>query len=394
MLETEVTFFYPCGPILTGQELASKLILELLADGKYRFQTVKLPVFDRSKSWSIVHLFCFLAQIANVWWRFLTLIFKRRPIAYLNLGQSLKAMVCDGLPFYLCSFLKSDMKCVISLHGQFFLNWQVNELRLRLFTMILKRASLITVLGDPQKNKLVALGIDASEIHIVNNTCEFKAQTIQTSSAKQDCINLLYLSNLIEAKGYKNYLSALLQISRISDFTTRIHAVLCGRLVTTSLDTHKTNTDVDNDKWIRQTIETINKSGFIKITWVEGAYGNDKESLFNNADIFVYPSNIDAQPIVLIEAMAAGCATICSGIGEIPTMVGDSAVILSRVDIEEVAAAIIHLVGNDNRRINLARAARKRFEQYFSQQVYATRWENIFTEITMDNLASDRGISC
>lgn len=389
----EVTFFSPNGPVLTGQELASKLILQVLDGEYYHFKTVKLPGFDRNRRWSIIYIFCFLAQIANVWWRFFTLIFKRRPIAYLNLGQSLKALVCDGLPFYLCSFLKSNMKCVISLHGWFFLNWQVNDLRLRLFTMILKRAGLITVLGVPQKDKLVALGIDASRIHIVNNTCEFKAQTIQTSSAKKDCINLLYLSNLIEAKGYKTYLGALLKISRISDFPIRLHAVLCGRLAKSSLDSNKTNTVVDNDKWIRQTIETINKSSFIKITWVEGAYGNDKESLFNNADIFVYPSNIDAQPIVLIEAMATGCAVICSGVGAIPAMVGKSAMILRQVNINETAEAIIDLVIADDRRTDLARAARKHFEQYFSQQAYATRWESIFAELTKNDRAFDRNKS-
>ena len=384
MLKTEVTFFYPHSSPLTGQELASSLILELIAEENCRFRTVKLPVFDRSKKWSIIHLFCFLKQIAYVWWRFLVLPFNRRAVVYLNLGQTFKALVCDGLPFFLCSFFKRNIKCVISLHGDFFCTWRARDLRLRLFVRILRRACLITVLGPAQRQRLLELGIPTEQVHIVNNTCERSMLAAEVSAKKKHPVTLLYLSNLIEAKGYKDYLLALLHLSRRENCPARVHATLCGKLTATSLDS--SNASSDDEAWIRQTIETINKSRSVDVVWVQGAYGRDKAALFSSTDIFVYPSRVDSQPTVLIEAMATGCAVICSRIGETPTMFGESAVILPRVDVEEIAEAIVYLAGNDEKRTELARASRERFEQYFSREAYAAKWKGIFGELAEDSL--------
>jgi glycosyltransferase involved in cell wall biosynthesis len=228
------------------------------------------------------------------------------------------------------------------------------------------------------------LGISTEQVHIVNNTCERSILAAKVSANEKHPITLLYLSNLIEAKGYKDYLLALLHLSRRENCPAHVHAMLCGKLTATALDS--SNTSFDDEVWIRQTIETINKSRFMNVVWVPGAYGRDKAELFSSTDIFVYPSRVDCQPTVLIEAMATECAVICSGIGEIPTMLGESAVILPKVDVEEVAEAIIYLVGNDERRIELARAARKRFEQYFSREAYAAKWKGIFARLAENKL--------
>jgi len=382
MFKTEVTFFYPHGSTLTGQELASRQIVELLADKNCRFRTVKLPVFDRSRRWSIVYLFCFFKQIAYVWWRFFALPVNRPAVVYLNLGQSFKALVCDGSPFLLCSFVKPSVKCVISLHGHFFCTWRVHDLKLRLFVQILRRANLITVLGPAQRQRLVELGIRAEHVYIVNNTCECAIQPAKASAKKNRSLNLLYLSNLIEAKGYKDYLLALLHISRVAYCPAHIHAVLCGKLITTSLDGRNVNSN--DEAWIRQTIETINESYFIDAVWAQDAYGPDKAALFSSTDIFVYPSRVDAQPIVLIEAMASTCAIIASDVGEIPTMLdGNAGLVLRNCTPELVAESILDLINNRSKLDELKHAALIRYESKFSRAAYKAVWQDIFLELAM-----------
>ena len=389
MFKTEVTFFYPHGSTLTGQELASKQIVELLAEKNYRFDTVKLPVFDRSRPWSIIHLFHFLRQIAYVWWRFFALPVNRFAVVYLNLGQSFKALVCDGLPFLLCSFIKPGIKCVISLHGHFFCTWRVQDLRFFLLIRILRRARLITVLGPIQRQRLVEVGIPSERICIVNNTCERAIQPAKTAVKKNCTINLLYLNNLIEAKGYKDYLLALLHISRMAYCPVHIHAVLCGKLVQTSLDDSDANSN--DEAWIRQTIETINESYFIDAVWTQGAYGSDKAELFSRADIFVYPSRVDAQPIVLIEAMASGCAIITSNVGEIPAMLdGSVGLVLCNCTPEIIAESILDLINDSTRLMNLKNAALARYESKFNRATYEAAWHGIFVELSKPMIMRER----
>lgn len=381
MPKTEITFFYPHGATLTGQELASRQIVELLSGKNYCFKTVKLPVFDRSRHWSIIHLFHFLKQIAYVWWRFLVLPVNRFAVVYLNLGQSLKALVCDGLPFFLCSFFKPSVKCVISLHGHFFCTWQVRDFKLRLLIRILRRANFITVLGPTQRQRLIELGIPAKRVHIVNNTCECYIRPTKVAVKNNRTINLLYLSNLIEAKGYKDYLLALLHISRVTYCPVHIHAVLCGRLVTRGLDCCKINSN--DEAWIQRTIEMINKSYFIDAVWTQGAYGPEKVKLFSTTDIFIYPSRVDAQPIVLVEAMASACAIVTSNVGEIPNMLeGNIGLILKTCTPEMIAESILDLVNDSSKLSKLKHAALTRYKTKFSQVSYKAIWQSIFLELS------------
>ncbi len=383
MCETEIIFFYPSGHRLTGQELASKLILELLADSTFRFKTVKMPLFNRNRCWSIIHMLCFLARVARVWLRFAVLSLNRQAVVYLNLSQGLKALLCDGLPFFLSSIMAPRMQCVISLHGYYLNTLRAEDLILRLFTRVLKRATTITVLGPYQREKLIKLGIQGSRIRVVNNTCErVIQQAVKGPREMNDQVSILYLSNLYEAKGYKDYLSALLNLSSMTDCSVHIRAVLCGKLTATSWGS--SNANFDDAAWIRKMVEEINKSRAVELIWVQGAYGREKAAMFLNADIFVFPSKykVEAQPIVLIEAMAAGCAIIASDVGEIPTMLDSNAgLVLHNCSAELLAKSILELINDGMKRNELKRAALSKYESKFSRQAYAANWQDIFIDL-------------
>jgi len=376
-----IWFFYPSGPRLTGQELASLLILELLKDEMdFCFRRVKLAAFDRERMWSVRHWFQFLASTVYACYQMLITGINHDSVIYLNLGQSMKSLLLEGVPFGLAGMFKTQRQSVISLHGHFFMEWTSVSIRGKLFRWILYHSSKVTVLGLSQKEKLIEWGIPQKNIQIVNNTCERAITVLPRRKTSNTNINILYFSNLIDAKGYREYLMALLVLSEMK-FNTRVNAVMCGRLTKSSLD--RGETYPHPVEWIDDIIERINESLNVRLSWRQEAYGIEKATVFGRADIFVFPSKIEAQPIVLIEAMASGCAIIASSVGEIPSMLTDGAgVCLDDCSPENLANSIYGLINNPKKLQDKQTSARTRFEANHSRLVFANAWYQIFKKLT------------
>jgi glycosyltransferase involved in cell wall biosynthesis len=92
---------------------------------------------------------------------------------------------------------------------------------------------------------------------------------------------------------------------------------------------------------------------------------------------------VEAQPLVLLEAMANGCAIVSSAVGEIPSTLDSScAILLDDPTTAHVADALQALLGEPARRLDLGLAARRRFEDRFSRPAYISRWQDIFRGAT------------
>jgi len=256
-----------------------------------------------------------------------------------------------------------------------------------LLRMTLACASRVTVLGESQKEKLIEWGIPAEKIRVVDNTCEEFIEDLPEEKIPHDAVNLLYLGNLIEVKGYREYLEALLLLGGMG-LNRKVNATLCGQIYKTSLDKHTNPEDLSG--WTDDIIGKINRLDIIKVDWIQGAYGERKAQLFGEADIFVYPTHEDAQPIVLIEAMAAGCAVIASDVGEIPSMLaGGGGESLSDCSARSLANSIKNLVNDPQALKDKQKKARKLFKVKYSRQIYADTWREIFQELST---SADKGV--
>ena len=134
-------------------------------------------------------------------------------------------------------------------------------------------------------------------------------------------VHILHLSLLIESKGFPLYLEALEIIAR-RNLDRTIRAILCGPITFSPYCKQFTSVE-DKRMWIERKVELINRisNGLLTVEWIPGATGKLKQKLFEDSHIFVFPSSfpVEAQPIVLLEALATGCSIITSAAGEIPT---------------------------------------------------------------------------
>ncbi len=107
--------------------------------------------------------------------------------------------------------------------------------------------------------------------------------------------------------------------------------------------------------------------GFVK--------GQELQDLYASSAIFVFPSLHDNFPVVLLEALSAGCAVITNNVTGMPEVVGDAGVLVKPHDIAGLRAAIVGLMGDENRRRQLGDMARQRVESFAWGRILAQHLE-------------------
>jgi glycosyltransferase involved in cell wall biosynthesis len=114
--------------------------------------------------------------------------------------------------------------------------------------------------------------------------------------------------------------------------------------------------------------------------WLDGQSPELKE-LFETSGIFVFPSEAENFPIVLLEAMAAGMAIITTKQTGCAEVVGEAALLVKSGDAEAIREALIFLANNPERCRELGKAARRRLEENFGWATVAKRHVALYAKV-------------
>ncbi|HTQ31618.1 MAG TPA: glycosyltransferase family 4 protein [Opitutaceae bacterium] len=376
-----VYFCYANPAGFSGQKAATELVMKGLARRAWVCRRLPQPVLDRSgRGWRGGAQY--LLGVFSAWIRALRLLVAGRGWLCVNLGQTRAAFLRDAVPLLLGRAGLGRARIIISLHGSPFMRWAEGSFEARVFRFLLGQAGTVTVLGEQQRARLLALGIPESRAVVVTNSCELDPATAETVAAKHSPpadspgpVRCLYLSSLIDTKGFPEYLEALQRLSGAAG--PRIEAVLCGRLVAGESSGRFADLAAA-ERWIEAQMAETNRSARVRVRWIKGAVGAEKAALFREAELFVLPTrySVEAQPLVLLEAMAAGCAIITTRTGEIPTILEDrSAFFLATASTDDLASALQTLAADAPARARLARAAHARFAAHYQLDRHLGAWE-------------------
>ena len=116
------------------------------------------------------------------------------------------------------------------------------------------------------------------------------------------------------------------------------------------------------------------------ITWW-GFLDNQSQEireLYETSRIFVFPSESENFPIVLLEAMAAGMAIITTEKTGCAEVVGDTGILVRKRDSDAIREALVALVNDRALCARLGKAARKRLEDNFSWRSVARQYLRTF----------------
>lgn len=390
LVANKVYFAYIIPKNFSGQSAATDLIISSLTDNQW--DCIKLPLFPVNRT------------IKNIFERYLIFIFNsikifpvcfdllitKSPVLYINLGQSIPSFIRILWWYLPIRFLKRNLSVVVSLHGHSFVEWSGVDLRSKLFIWILNSSKVVTVLGVNQKRKLEEFGVKEQNVIVVPNTCDLNVITKEDLKLKHknpSTINLLYLSLLVESKGFPEYLEAL-ELIALGEIQGKISAVLCGTITLTTY-CKRFSSSVQMENWINEKIKTINQINPEKLTvrWIPGARGEEKETLFRDAHVFVLPTYYpnEAQPLVLIEALASGCAILTTKAGEISSTLNDKcAIFLDDVKPSLIESELTKLANSSELRMSLCTSGIDLMNSSYSIDQYARTWSGIFNAMMPD----------
>ncbi len=106
----------------------------------------------------------------------------------------------------------------------------------------------------------------------------------------------------------------------------------------------------------------------------------DIPELLNLFDLYVLPSLWEGLPMVLLEAMAAGCPIVCTDVGGVSAAVTHehNGLLVRPADPDALSSAIISLLSDEEKRARFAANGLKRFQESFSADIMTRKYERIY----------------
>jgi len=92
-----------------------------------------------------------------------------------------------------------------------------------------------------------------------------------------------------------------------------------------------------------------------KITFAGYLPDADILALYEQADVFVYPSLYEGFGLPVLEAMACGCPVIASNVSSLPEVVGDAALLVDPYDVGALAYAMLTVLEDDDLKREMSR---------------------------------------
>jgi hypothetical protein len=375
-------FFCFADPVgYSGQKAAVEIVMRGLSTRGWEIHRLPLPVLERSNR-MLAALPRYLLGLALSWIRLSRLLPARGSWLCLGMGQTRASFVRDMVPLLLGRVFLGRERVVVTLNGSLFMNWPVGSPDARIFRFLIENAGSITVVGEGQKRRMAELGVRDARVHVLVNTCELEPMSAADVASKHHRnadpsrpVNLLHLGSLVDTKGFPEFLEALCRIEKLAG--PKIDAVLCGPLAASEYSIRFASLKAAED-WIEARLAAINRSSRARARWIKGAAGEEKLRLFRHAEVFVLPTRyaVEAQPLVLLEAMASGCAIVTTRAGEISTILDErSAVFLGQCTTGALAPILQSLVADAATRARLGRTSNERFITCYGIERHLDAWE-------------------
>lgn len=292
--------------------------------------------------------------ISILWSIFLEYLISRPRITYISFSPF-------GLGFYRDFFFVAIARLFAStpflhLHGTGLSD--ASKLKAILLRWMFSKSKVIVI--SPSLQKDVFPFTKKSNIVVIENCVNDPGEYKKIRSKK---IKILYLANLDERKGVKTAIAAF---EKIIESNRNFQLIIAGS--DTSLLTKYDLQEHINLKYPKL-------KSYIEI--VGAVYGNEKHNLFMESDVFLYPSQHDAAPLVVLEALSYGIPVICSSQGALPDMIQHGANgFISRTNSSSEYSELFYSC--IERIDDMSLSARKIYLEMYSPFSFEKKLQNLF----------------
>jgi len=286
-------------------------------------------------------------------------------IVHLNPTFAWKSIPRDG--FFLLIAKQAGTKTTVFFHG-----WDKNYERqltgwkLRAFKHIYFKADAMIVLANEFKEKLRFWGYNGpiyTETTMIDDNQIKDLQTVKGSKNNSKNINLLFLARVEKAKGiYETIKAYCLLKNKYSD----INLTVAG-----------------DGPELTAVQEYVNHSKLENVYFLGYVRGNNKTAAFQNADIYVLPTQTEGMPISVLEAMAFGLPVITRPVGGLKDFFenGKMGFITESNDPNIYRRLIEKLITDFRLREKIGKYNQEYAIKYFAASEVAHRLGNIYREV-------------
>lgn len=272
-------------------------------------------------------------------------------------------------------------KCVVHLHGGYYrqlVDHKLSKWQRQANYHAISQLDGAVVLGPSLKKNFMGM-LPVEKIYVVPNCIEEKYLiNDEQFEAKLSLINdgcikhVLYLSNFIASKGYRQ----VLELAKIEKEMS-----MQNNKQTFHFDFAGDFFDVKEKKYFWNYINQNNLTEYV--TYHGIVTGKQKQELLKKCEIFVlmtrYPK--EGQPISILEAMGNGMAVITTDHAGIPDIIEDqkNGIVVSRETNMKVLYQEMHI--NSEKLKTIMRRNRKNCKENYNQKLYIKNIGKIFSGV-------------
>lgn len=155
----------------------------------------------------------------------------------------------------------------------------------------------VIFLSSKMRSDFIECGLDEHKAVVLYNFHNFIPACF-TARKPDSVLQMLFVGAIHKEKGIMELLTAIHELPELN-----VHLNVCGKLT---------------DNSIRDNVEQMRIALGDRVSFLGYVSGEDKTRLFYNSDLLVLPSYHEGLPLVIMEALGAGCAIMATAVGSIP----------------------------------------------------------------------------
>lgn len=304
------------------------------------------------------------------------LIKDKSDLYYFTISQSKLGNLRDLILMKIMTMKKK--KIIVHLHGGYYRTMleECSRVQKRLNLKLLSKTSASIALGHSLRHIFEGI-VDDEDIHVVPNCIddEFyisneKFENKINNIKNKETLQILYLSNFIEEKGYKELLEVAEKVKSSDECSYKV--IFAGKFFENK-DEEYFNTFIEQHK-LKDIVEY---KGIIK--------GKEKKKLLEESDIFFLLTRYknEGQPISIIEGMGNGLCIFTTNHAGIPDLVKDNVngFVVSYNDYDSILSNLKLMYKDRNVLIDIANKNREDVKMSFKEKHYINNMKNIFNEV-------------
>lgn len=225
-----------------------------------------------------------------------------------------------------------------------------------------KYVEKVVFLSKVMCRDFINAGLEEKRTEILYNFHRFAPAQLQAAT-ETGKLELLFVGAIHREKGIMELLQALSELSSV-DF----HLNVCGKLT---------------DATIKDDIEQMKAKLGDKVSFLGYVSGEAKTQLFHKSDMLILPSYHEGLPLVIMEALGAGCAIMSTAVGSIPEILHDENCLWIEVaSVESIKAQLDNISGNS---LISMKQANEQLGLNFTFEEHVKRLARIYSSVTSDD---------